>query len=260
MNIVLLGSGNVATHLGRAFKLAGQTIVQVWSRNIHHAKELADSLASVAVSDIDDIDISADLYIMAVKDEAIQILAAEIKLGDKLIVHTSGSTGLEALKGVSTRIGVFYPLQTFSKSRAVDFRQIPIAIEANSAEDSAVIKSIADRLTEKVIVLTSVQRRTLHVAAVFACNFTNHLFAISQELLQKDNLDFDLLRPLIAETAGKIQLNDPVTVQTGPAFREDQEIINSHLEMLRENPGLMDIYEKLSQSIVNLHKRSERLL
>jgi predicted short-subunit dehydrogenase-like oxidoreductase (DUF2520 family) len=167
---------------------------------------------------------------------------------------------LEALQGVSTRIGVFYPLQTFSKSQAVDFRQIPIAIEANSAEDSAVIKSIADRLTEKVIELTSAQRKTLHVAAVFACNFTNHLFAISQELLQKDNLDFDLLRPLIAETAGKIQLNDPVTVQTGPAFREDKEIINSHLEMLRENPELMDIYEKLSQSIVNLHKRSERLL
>lgn len=258
MNIVLLGSGNVATHLGRAFKMAGQTIVQVYSRNIDHAKELADSLASVAVSDIDDVNIAADLYIMAIKDEAIRALAARLNLGDKLIVHTSGSTGLEALEGVSSRIGVFYPLQTFSKSKAVDFRQIPIAIEANSTEDLAIIKSIADRLTEKVIELNSAQRKTLHVAAVFACNFSNHLFAISHELLQNDNLDFDLLRPLIAETAGKIQLNDPKSVQTGPAVREDQETISSHLEMLRERPELMEIYEKLSQSIVNLHKRSER--
>lgn len=260
MNIVLLGSGNVATHLGRAFKMAGQTIVQVWSRNIDHAKELADSLASVAVSDIGDVNLSADLYIMAVKDGAIRTLAAGLNLGDKLIVHTSGSTRLEVLKGVSSRIGVFYPLQTFSKSKAVDFRQIPIAIEANSVEDYAVIKSIADRLTEKVIELSSAQRKTLHVAAVFACNFTNHLFAISQELLHKDNLDFDLLRPLIAETAGKIQLNDPESVQTGPAIREDQETINSHLEMLQENTELMEIYKKLSQSIVNLHERSERLI
>jgi predicted short-subunit dehydrogenase-like oxidoreductase (DUF2520 family) len=111
-----------------------------------------------------------------------------------------------------------------------------------------------------VIELSSAQRKTLHVAAVFACNFTNHLFAISQELLHRDNLDFDLLRPLIAETAGKIQLNDPESVQTGPAIREDQETINSHLEMLQENTELMEIYKKLSQSIVNLHKRSERLI
>jgi len=257
MNIVLLGSGNVATHLGRAFKMAGQTIVQVWSRDIDHARELADTLAAEAISEIDDVSASADLYIISVKDEAIKPLAAKLKVGDKLIVHTSGSTGLEVLDGVSSRIGVFYPLQTFSKSKAVDFRQIPIAIEANSPEDSAVIRSIADRLSEKVLEINSDKRKTLHVAAVFACNFTNHLFAISQELLKANNLDFDLLRPLIAETANKIQQNDPEDVQTGPAVREDIETINAHVEMLRGNPELMEIYTKLSQSIVNLHKRSE---
>ncbi len=257
MNIVLLGSGNVATHLGRAFKMAGQTIVQVWSRDIDHARELADTLAAEAISAIDDVSHSADLYIISVKDEAIRPLAASLKVGDKLIVHTSGSTGLEALDGVSSRTGVFYPLQTFSKSKAVDFRQIPIAIEANTPEDSAVIRAIADRLSERVLELNSDERKTLHVAAVFACNFTNHLFAISQELLKANNLDFDLLRPLIAETANKIQLNDPEDVQTGPAVREDIETINSHVEMLRGNPELMEIYTKLSQSIVNLHTRSE---
>ncbi len=256
MNIVLLGSGNVATHLGRAFKMAGQTIVQVWSRDIDHARELADTLASEAISDMDDINPSADLYIISVKDEAISAVAERLKVGDKLVVHTSGSTGLEVLARVSSRIGVFYPLQTFSKSKAVDFRQIPIAIESNSTEDCAVIRAIADRLSEKVLELSSAQRKTLHVAAVFACNFTNHLFAVAQELLKADNLDFDLLRPLIAETADKIQLNDPEKVQTGPAVREDNETINSHIEMLRGNPELMEIYKQLSQSIVNLSKRS----
>lgn len=256
MNIVLLGSGNVATHLGRAFKLAGQTIVQVWSRDIEHAKELADTLASEAISDMEDINRSADLYIIAIKDDAIRDVASKLKIDDKLIVHTSGSTGLEVLDGVSSHIGVFYPLQTFSKNKAVDFRQIPIAIEASTPEDVAVIRAIADRLSERVTELSSAQRKALHVAAVFACNFTNHLFAIAQELLEAENLDFDLIRPLIAETATKIQLNDPATVQTGPALREDNEIINSHLEMLHDKPELQELYKRLSQDIVNLHKQS----
>ncbi len=132
---------------------------------------------------------------------------------------------------------------------------MPIAIEASNPEDLAAIRAIADRLSEKVTQLSSAQRKALHVAAVFACNFTNHLFAISQELLEANNLDFDLIRPLIAETADKVQLYDPKAVQTGPALREDTEIINSHLDMLRDKPELEELYRKLSQSIVNLHKQ-----
>lgn len=254
MNIVLLGSGNVATHLGRAFKMAGQSIVQVWSRNISHAKELADNLASEGISNIDEVNSSADLYIIAVKDSAIRELALTLNLGDKLIVHTSGSTPLDVLNGVSKHIGVLYPLQTFSKNKAVDFRQVPIAIEATNREDLAAIRTIADRISEKVTELSSEQRKALHVAAVFACNFTNHLVAISQKLLEDQNLDFDLIRPLIAETAHKVQLYNPVTVQTGPAVRGDIETVNSHLEMLKSQPQLQDLYRMLSQSIVNLHK------
>ena len=256
MDIVLLGSGRVATQLGRAFKMAGQTIVQVWSRNLEHAKELADTVASEAISDLDDINRSADLYIIAVKDSAILELASALDIGDNLIVHTSGSTSIQALDGVSSHTGVFYPLQTFSKNKAVDFRSVPIAIEASNPEDLAAIRAIADRLSERVTELDSAQRKALHVAAVFACNFTNHLMAISQQLLKSENLDFDLLRPLIAETAGKVQQYDPETVQTGPAIRGESEIIHAHLEMLQENPEWHELYKQLSQSIVNLHKQS----
>ncbi|HQS51317.1 MAG: oxidoreductase [Sphingobacteriales bacterium 17-39-43] len=257
MNIVILGSGNIATHLGRAFKMAGQDISQVWSRDITHASSLADTLAAEAIDNMFDLDRSADLFIIAVKDEAIREIALELKLSDQLLVHTSGSTGLSALEGASTKIGVFYPLQTFSKAKSVDFRQIPIIIEANSPEVLSGIRAIADRLSEKAIELNSEQRKILHVAAVFACNFTNHLFGLAQELLEEKGLDYELLKPLIEETLSKIELNDPVSVQTGPAIRDDQATIQSHLELLKHNPALSELYTKLSQSIVNLHKRSQ---
>lgn len=257
MDIVILGSGNIATHLGRAFKMAGQNIAQVWSRNNNHAVELADMLAAEAISDMSDLNRSADLYIIAVNDEAIREVALELKTDDKLVVHTSGTTGLSALEGASTKIAVFYPLQTFSKIKSVDFRQIPIAIEANTPDTLLLIHAIADRLSEKVIEMNSEQRKTLHIAAVFACNFTNHLFGLSKELLDEQNLDFDLLKPLIAETINKIDLNDPVSVQTGPAIRADQATIQAHLDLLSNKPELREIYDKISQSIVNLHERSQ---
>lgn len=257
MNIVILGSGNIATHLGRAFKMAGQTISQVWSRDITKASALADTLAAQPIDSMLDLDRTADLFIIAVNDEAIRKIAIELKLSDQLLLHTSGSTGLSALEGASTKIGVFYPLQTFSKIKSIDFRNIPIIIEANVPEVLAIIRAIADRLSEKVIELNSEQRKTLHIGAVFACNFTNHLFGLAQELLEEKGLDYELLKPLIEETLNKIEMNSPVSVQTGPAIREDQATIQAHLELLKHNPDLSELYIKLSQSIVNLHKRSQ---
>jgi hypothetical protein len=257
MNIVIIGSGNIATHLGRAFKMAGQTISQVWSRDITKASALADTLAAQPIDSMLDLDRTADLFIIAVNDEAIRKIAIELKLSDQLLLHTSGSTGLSALEGASTKIGVFYPLQTFSKIKSIDFRNIPIIIEANVPEVLAIIRAIADRLSEKVIELNSDQRKTLHIGAVFACNFTNHLFGLAQELLEEKGLDYELLKPLIEETLNKIEMNSPVSVQTGPAIREDQATIQTHLELLKHNPDLSELYIKLSQSIVNLHKRSQ---
>lgn len=256
MKIVLLGSGNVATHLGKAFKMAGQTISQVWSRDPVNAAELADTLAAETLTDLSDLDYEADLYIISVKDEGISELASALKLQDQLVVHTSGTTGISVLEGVSTKFGVLYPVQTFSKVKSVDFRPIPITVEGNTPEVCALIRSIADRLSEKVIELDSTQRKTLHISAVFACNFTNHLYALAKGLLDQQNIDFDLIRPLIAETADKIQMNDPASVQTGPAIRGDVSTMQAHLDLLKDKPDLKLIYEKLSQSIVNLQQRS----
>ena len=256
MKIVLLGSGNVATHLGRSFKMAGQDIVQVYSRDPQNAHQLADSLGADTVENLSDITKNADLYIIAVKDDAIRRVALTLSLSDQLVIHTSGSTDLNVLDGVSERTGVFYPLQTFSKLKAIDFRQIPITIEGNSEEVTSTLRGIADRLSEKVIELNSIQRQTLHTAAVFACNFTNHMYTLAAELLKTQNLDFDLLRPLIAETAFKIQLNDPADMQTGPAVREDFNTLDKQKELLDHDGSVRELFEKISQSIINYHKQS----
>ncbi|MDB5119707.1 MAG: oxidoreductase [Sphingobacteriales bacterium] len=254
MKIVLLGSGNLATQMGRALKMAGQNILQVWSRQPENAFQLADLLNVPVAKSLAEIDRKADLYIIAVTDDAINEVATSLNINDKIIVHTSGSTDLEILEGTSDKIGVFYPLQTFTKNKSVDFRQIPIGIEANTTEVLNAIRSLADRLSENVIEMDSHKRRTLHIAAVFACNFTNHLWVLAQELLKESNQDFSLLRPLIAETAANVQLSNPIDLQTGPAVRNDEEVINKHLSMLEGNAVLHELYQKLSQSIVKFNK------
>lgn len=257
MQIVLLGSGNMATHLGRGLKLAGLDIVQVWSRDYKNAQKLADSLAARPIKKLADITADADLYLIAVTDDAIADVAQAISADNKLIVHTSGSTGLDLLAGFSSRTGVFYPLQTFSRNKAVDFRQVPIAIEGNNKEVTLFLRLVAERLSEKVIGLNSADRLVLHVSAVFACNFANHLYAIAKQLLEQRHLSFDLIKPLITETAERIKDNDPETVQTGPAVRNDMQTVSKHADFLKYDTRLQEIYEKLSQSIASLNKNSQ---
>ena len=254
MKIALIGSGKVATQLGRALKAAGEDIMQVWSRSMEHASALATELQVPGVSLFSEITPDADLYIISVNDDAIRSVASQLPVRDKLIVHTSGTTGMDVLVSYSVQIGVLYPLQTFTKTKAVDFSQVPLAIEGSDPAVLEVLKTLSDKISQKVVFMDSVQRRALHVAAVFACNFTNHLYALASGILQKNELDFDLLRPLIRETAEKVQTFLPEEVQTGPAVRGDQQTMNKHLELLHENPELLELYRKLSQSIVNLHK------
>ena len=256
MEIVLLGSGNIATHIGKAFKMAGQTITQVWSRSFERATELANSVGATAVNEISDIITTADLYIMAVNDDAIRNVAEKLQIAKGVLVHTSGTVSMEVLDGITEKTGVFYPIQTFSKAKAVDLRQVPIAVEGSSEEVTATLHSAASRLSEKVFEMTSIQRRSVHVAAVFACNFSNHMYVLAQETLKEQNLSFDLLRPLIAETALKVQTSLPSSVQTGPAIRDDQSTMEKHLQLLNDNPDLRELYEKLSQSIINYQKIS----
>jgi predicted short-subunit dehydrogenase-like oxidoreductase (DUF2520 family) len=198
MKIVLLGSGNVATHLGAALKAAGNEILQVWSRYPANAKVLAGKLDSEFTSDFSSLNPSADLYILAVSDDAIPTLAAEFKFPGKLLVHTSGTTGIDFLRNAPSETGVLYPLQTFSKNKPVDFSAVPIVVEGSTPEVTKMLTSLASEISRKVIQLELQQRRALHVAAVFACNFSNHLYTIAQEILKDNRLDFNLIRPLIA--------------------------------------------------------------
>lgn len=252
MKIVLLGSGNVATHLGKALKDSGHEIVQVWSRTLENAKALAETLNSDFTNNLSQINDKGEVYIIAVSDNAIPEIAESFPLNNKILVHTSGTTEL-TIPGMS---GVFYPLQTFSKQKSVDFFQIPIAIEGVNVKISELLENLAKSVSSNVVKLDSEQRKALHVAAVFACNFSNHLYAIADKILTDNKLDFNLIKPLIAETAEKIRQNPPITVQTGPAVRRDQITLNKHLEFLENMKDLQDLYQRLSQSIINFDQKA----
>jgi len=248
MKIVCLGSGNVATHMAKALKESGQDLVQVWSKTLSNAVVLAEMLDAEAIDDLSKINQHADLYLIAVKDDAIEEVAKSLDQVTGLVVHTSGSTPLEVLKGLR-HYGVLYPLQTFSKDKALNFRQVPLCIEAGEAGSLKQIKTIADLLSDRVYEVGTDQRKILHLAAVFACNFTNHLYQLSAQLLESNGLDFELLKPLIEETAAKIQSAPPKDVQTGPAVRDDQKTLSAHLDLMTGEPNLQRIYTILSESI-----------
>jgi len=254
MNVVLLGSGNVATNLALALKANGDNIVQVFSPNLVNAKELAERIGSESINSFSEIDRGADLYIISVKDDAIAEVARNLKGVDGLVVHTSGTTDIKVLSSEVKHAGVFYPLQTFSKSREADFKTIPLCLEASDQYQLEILTQVAEKLSNKVYQLDGEKRKVLHLAAVFACNFTNHLYALSNQILTENDLNFDLIKPLIAETADKVMVDLPENVQTGPAIRHDENTMNKHLAMLSDLPELQEIYQTLSNSIKLAHK------
>jgi len=250
MKIVCLGSGNVATHFAKAFKSSGAELIQIWSKTLANAQALASVLNSQAVDDLNDINPDADLYLICIKDDAIEEMAAQLKGVKGLVVHTSGATAIDVFERIGlSNYGVMYPLQTFSKSRVIDFKQVPLCLEGGSEEVLQQLHTIAAKLSPLVYRVSSEDRKLLHLAAVFACNFTNHLYHLSAKILQQHQLGFDMLRPLIMETAAKVQTALPEGVQTGPAVRNDELTMHKHLELLKNTPDLVDIYETLSNSI-----------
>jgi len=249
MKIVLLGSGNVATHLAKALKSKGEEIVQVYSQNLDNATLLAQSIATAAIGDLNEIKQNADLYIISVKDDAIESVAKSLKHVTGLVVHTSGTTDINILSSQVKKAGVFYPLQTFSKDKEVSFENIPLCIEANDENQLTILKNLAAKMSREVHELNGEKRKVLHLAAVFACNFPNHLYALANKILNQNGLDFDIIRTLIAETADKVMSNLPENVQTGPAIRADENTLNKHLSMLTDMPELQNIYQTLSNSI-----------
>ena len=255
MRITIIGSGNVATHLSAAFKNAGHAIVQVYSRDMQNASLLAYHVKAEAIDRLEQINPETDLFVIAVKDDAIEPIAAELAKYNKLIVHTSGATNLQTLLKYTQNAGVFYPLQTFSKTKQVNFNTVPLCIEGADEKITSTLNELAYTVSQNVYRINSDQRKTLHLAAVFACNFPNYLYYVSQQLLAEKQLPFDLLRPLILETAEKVQEHLPVNVQTGPAVRNDEKTMDSHLEQLQQNPDLQEIYKLLSQGIIKMDNR-----
>lgn len=253
MKVVIVGSGNVATHLSLAMaSLEGIEICQVYSPTEAHAEILAERLNCDFVTDPTQIRKDADVYLFALKDQALETVIRAVPANNGLWLHTSGSMPMQVFAGYTERYGVLYPLQTFSKSREISFQGIPLFIECHREEDKNCLEELARRLSGKVCELSSEKRRSLHLAAVFACNFTNHIYALAEEILAKEGLSRDYLFPLIDETAAKVHELPAQEAQTGPAIRYDENIINKHLGMLADDPDVQTLYRLLSQSI---HKK-----
>ncbi|GEP50957.1 hypothetical protein FNO01nite_16290 [Flavobacterium noncentrifugens] len=243
IKIAIIGSGNVAQHLISAFTESDRTeVVQVFSRSnfesdtipvVHNLNELA----------------AADLYIIAVSDDAIAEVSSQLPFENRLVAHTSGSVSIDALNAKNSK-AVFYPLQTFSKNKATDFKVIPICIETESGSDFDLVQKTAKSISEKVFSISSEQRKSIHVSAVFVNNFVNHLYKIGNDICNEHGLPFEILQPLIRETSEKIMTLSPKDAQTGPAKRNDLQTINAHLDFLSDE-NQRNIYKILTQSIQN---------
>jgi predicted short-subunit dehydrogenase-like oxidoreductase (DUF2520 family) len=254
MDVSVVGSGNLAWHLAPALDNAGYAIKEVYSPNRKHATALVGRLYQAQLKDsLDFSDSPSKIFIIAVSDDAIKDVVQEIILPeDSILVHTSGSQPMEILGFAATlNTGVFYPLQTFSKAKKVDFKDIPIFIESESGDVSRVLMKMGRAISKKVKQISSEDRKALHVAAVFASNFSNHMLTLSKQIAEKNGLDFEVLKPLIAETLTKSINIGPEDAQTGPAKRGDMEILDRHLEFLKDDPAIAEIYRIISQNIID---------
>ncbi|HAI75910.1 MAG TPA: DUF2520 domain-containing protein [Microscillaceae bacterium] len=252
--ITFIGSGNVAWHLAQQLEKQGYTIQEVFSRQLANAEKLARQLlCTQATDDLNFSKSKAQLFIIAVADDALPQVANQLILPpEAVVVHTSGTQPLAVLNAVSNPKGVFYPLQTFSKQRnEVKLTQAAFCLETQEEHTLEMLKQVAQSLSKNVFTLNSAQRKVLHIAAVFACNFTNHLWAVAHDIVSAENIPFDLLKPLITETVQKaLQTENPAKVQTGPAKRNDQQVLQNHADWLQNHhPELTSIYTLLSQHI-----------
>lgn len=275
MKIVLIGAGNLATHLGKALHAAGHDMLQVFSRTMQSAETLASLLDAEPLTDIAQVRDDADVYIFSVKDSALLQLVAQLcrheadglgedgavnalrkaKKGEheRVFLHTAGSMPLSVFKGMAQHYGVLYPMQTFSKQREVDFSIIPCFVEANDEFAQKQIEGMAREISGRVYQLSSEDRKYLHLSAVFACNFANHCYAISQELLEEHGIPFDVMLPLINETAAKVHEMKPKDAQTGPAVRYDENVIGKQSKLLENHPHFKKVYDSMSKSIHGLN-------
>jgi predicted short-subunit dehydrogenase-like oxidoreductase (DUF2520 family) len=255
MNIVLIGTGNVATRLGNALCEGGHNICEVAGRNNQRTSELAQQLNAVAIHSVGNITTEAHVYILAVKDDALPSVVEQLPIVSGVVAHTAGSLSLNDLEKFNNH-GVIYPLQTLSREKELNFNQVPLCIEGNNKSSEVILNELAKSISSMVSQVNSNQRLQLHLAAVFACNFVNHLFAIADKLLTDKQLPLQMLIPLIDETCNKAKQMTPLDAQTGPALRNDQTVINHHIEMLTNEPDLSQIYQLLTESIQKWHQKA----
>ena len=252
MKIALIGAGNVATHLGLALNEAGHEVIQVWSRTAASAQVLATKLGCDGTTYINNVRNDADIYIISVVDDAVAEIVPQLcpQRENALFVHTAGSVSMDSFKGYAKNYGVFYPMQTFSKDKELDFKEIPVFIEASNEESQKAVSALADSISDKVYLLDEEGRRWLHLAAVFACNFSNYCCTVAERLLQKSGIPFDVMLPLFDETANKLHKLSPMAAQTGPASRNDSKVMERQMEMLADDKELQDIYRLISKGII----------
>lgn len=255
-SIVFVGAGNLATHLACALAKSGFAITQVYSRTAQSAQVLADKVGASWTTHLGELLPDAAIYMVSLKDDVFINLLPEIVAGRQhaLFLHTAGSIPINIWKDKVERYGVFYPLQTFSKQREVDFSAIPIFLEASDAAVMHTLQQMARLISSRMYEVNSDVRRRLHLAAVFACNFTNHMYTLASDLLKQNELPFEVLLPLIDETAAKVHQLLPEKAQTGPAVRYDEGVMNKHLELLKDDDAASEIYRLLSKSI---HRRGQ---
>ena len=249
MDIVIIGSGNAAAVLGRKFIAAKHKILQIVSRNAAAASQLAYEWDTESANYMSVINKNADVYIIAVSDNALGELAGELKLPGKVVAHTAGSVSKDILKNVTSHYGVFYPLQSLRKE-VVNLPDIPVFFEGNDKTATSTLQKLAQTISfEKATAAGTEERMKLHVAAVLVNNFTNHLYVLAERYCQAEGINFHQLLPLITETVQRLQTSSPANTMTGPAIRHDQETIKKHMELLNKHPHIQRIYQLLTDSI-----------
>lgn len=260
-SIVFIGAGNVASHLAPALERSGAgRVVQVYSRSLSSARALATKLENASATDeVADIIPDADVYIVSLVDHAVADVLSRLPRNNALWLHTSGSLPMSVLDGMSDNIGVFYPLQTFSKGVEVevevDMSEVPLFIEGNTPEVASRIRLMAEKITPKAHYVDGDLRKRMHIATVFACNFTNYMFTVADDMLRRDGLSLEVLHPLLKETVRKALNGSPAQGQTGPAVRGDREVMEAHESML--DPELAEMYRMISGAIYDRHHQNQ---
>jgi predicted short-subunit dehydrogenase-like oxidoreductase (DUF2520 family) len=257
-NVVIIGAGHMAYHLGMAFKRSNNKLLKLINRSKKGGERLAFELGCPFSTDFTSIPTETDVVIIAVKDDAVKTVADQIFCEGIVVAHTSGSVPMSALENSSNKIGVFYPLQTMHRDVEVNMNEVPFCIEGNSKWNEGLLLELARSISENVQVLSSEQRKKTHLAAVFACNFTNHFYVLAEQILEENGMTLDILRPLIKKTANNVLKDSPKGSQTGPAKRNDVKIMEDHLQLLsQQSPELERLYRDVSESIVKMHLKQD---